>query len=177
MHRWLFIAISGLSLSCSVGTPSSSSGTPTESADTERSFTCAGGCETAPSLNDDELDRATFEHLLEAVAAQPIGDPSIELETLLFHSAQTKALIAAYGPGPLSASQASFLNDQLTRDQVRVEMRVLDAQGRSHATLSPEVIPLVDKQHLHLHTEGQLGELIAGGRVRRVGVNHLWSRW
>lgn len=140
-------------------------------------FECAGGCETAPPMVNDDLSQEEFLRLRDAVAQEPVGLASLSLETLLFHGEATAAYLDFLGPGPLRADQVDFLRQELRRTHVQVSFRVVDEEGFVHASLSPTEVPLGKKQHVHLHTEGALGDLEAGGTVRRVGLNHVWSRW
>jgi hypothetical protein len=55
-------------------------------------------------------------------------------------------------------------------------MRLVDGQGVERGTLSA-LVPLVEKQHLVFAGTGSLGHLETGGKVKRVGLDHLWSRW
>lgn len=140
-------------------------------------FECAGGCETAPSMVEDGLTQEVFFALLDAVAQEPLGMASLSLETLLFHGDTTAIYLDQLGTGPLSGEQADFLRRELQRTQAKVSFRVIDDEGVIHASLTPTVVPLGEKQHVHLHTEGALGDVEAGGTVRRVGLHHVWSRW
>ena len=37
--------------------------------------------------------------------------------------------------------------------------------------------PLKEKRHLSFDGPGSLGWLETGGKIKRVGLAHLWSRW
>jgi len=145
--------------------------------DQHGTYTCAGGCETAPSMVDGDLSQEQYQAYLEAVSEEPLGTASHALENLLFHADATRFYLETIGAGPLSPEQLAFLEDELARTQVEVSFRVIGEDGEVHAYLEPTTIPLGEKQHAHLHTEGDLGDLEAGGTVRRVGLNHVWSRW
>jgi hypothetical protein len=75
----------------------------------------------------------------------------------------------------LTPAHQAFLTRQLARNQATVEMRLIDDTGKIHAILAPQQIALSEKQHLVFQSE--LGHLLTAGQVRRVGLNHLWSRW
>lgn len=66
---------------------------------------------------------------------------------------------------------------ELSRDVVRVEMRLVDDAGNVRGELSHRMVPLSQKQHLTFAETGTLGAFLTAGRVKRVGLGHLWSRW
>ena len=136
-----------------------------------------GGCnavctvEQAPklSLTDGELA-----DLLLAWSREDMTAPSMALETLLFHGSSTLALLDGHDLPP---ERRRFLQHELSRNQVMLEMRLVDDSGTVRGTLKPTVVNLVEKQHLSFEGTGSLGGLITGGKVKRVGLNHVWSRW
>jgi len=137
---------------------------------------CGGGC-SAPTadeqrhLADDELAA-----LLDEVAEAPLAAPTLALETLLFHRSDTLAYLARNGSGTLESGKAAWLWNELERDEVTVEMRLIDEDGALRGHLEERVL-LVDKQHLRLADTGALGRLAINGKVKRVGVDHLWARF
>ncbi len=139
-----------------------------------------GGCASSCALDaspDAPMTRADFDHLLTTWAAEPVGEPTLALETLLFHGPETRSWLAGAGTGPLDEVHAAFLSNELQRDAVRVEMRLVDERGRERGTLVASNVGLADKNHLVFSGTGSLGHLETGGKVKRVGLGHLWSRW
>jgi hypothetical protein len=145
-------------------------GGPVEAAD------CVSGC-AAPT--PDETHPISIEEIdanLVAWAEQPIGDATLELETLLFHGRKVSSHLTVFGGGPLDAEHLSFLQRELARDHVEVHFRLVDAAGNIRGERR-ERVPLKDKQHLALNATGTLGHAEVAGKVKRVGLHHLWTRW
>ncbi len=135
---------------------------------------CDSGCEPGAShaLSDED-----FGLWLRSYAQDPPEAPDLALETLLFYGQHTREQLDRLGYGPLDAAHRATLDRELARDAVVVEMRLVDEGGAVRALLPPREIPLVEKQHLALEGSDSLGPIIAGGKVKRVGLAHLWTRW
>ncbi len=137
---------------------------------------CASSC-TMDAAPAPPLTRDEFEGLLETWSTQALDEPTLALETLLFHGPETRAWLHAVGTGPLDAAHAAFLDRELDRDTVVVEMKMLDDRGRERGHALASGVGLATKQHLTFTGTGSLGHLESGGKVKRVGLDHLWSRW
>jgi hypothetical protein len=137
--------------------------------------TCATGCaaaqDTLPALTAFEYAR-----LLELMRAEPLTGDNEALETLLFHGERTRELMEAHGTEELDEEQNAFLERELARDHVRLEVRLVTEDGRERAHLGPVRVPLGEKQHLHPENTTDLTPPEISGTVRRVGLNHLWTR-
>lgn len=138
---------------------------------------CASSCTGPDPANHDVLEAELIPGILEEWNSQPIGEPTIELETLLFYLADTRAFIEAQGTPGLDQAHADFLKAELARDTVSMEMRLLDEAGQVRGFLSAPSFPLWEKQHLTFTGTGSLGHLETGGKAKRVGLAHLWTRW
>jgi hypothetical protein len=125
----------------------------------------------------DVLDLADFDRLLASWQGEELASPSLALETLLFHGERTRALLATVPAEALSEERRVFLVAELDRDSVTVEMRIIDARGALRGVATAEDIPLRTGRRLAFEGTGDLGFLITGGKVKRVGLDHLWSRW
>ncbi len=139
----------------------------------------AGDCATdacSPG-GDDGLDLATFDRLIEDWNAEPMEAASLPLETLLFHGDRTRVFLATVPEEALSEERRAFLERELDRDSVTVEMRLVDADGKVRGEAGARDIPLVKGRRLAFEGTGDLGFLVTGGKVKRVGLEHLWSRW
>ncbi len=138
---------------------------------------CGGSCALpGPPAAGEGLGEREFLDLLAQWSAEPLGEPTLSLETLLFHGPDTAALLALH-PDQLSPEREVFLRDELARSTVRVAMRLVDEDGAIRGTLDSGDFPLKAKQHLAFADTGSLGWLETGGKVKRVGLGHLWSRW
>jgi len=138
------------------------------------------GCASSCSVEDPpgvELKKAEFLQLVGTWSKQPVGEATIELETLLFHFKRSKQLLHRLEPEVLDEEHRNFLEQELHRDQVSVEFRLVDESGELRGHVRAGEVPLKAKQHLVFADTGSLGRFEASGKVKRVGLNHLWSRW
>jgi hypothetical protein len=132
-------------------------------------------CSTSCAMGEPTVQTASQDAIaawLQTWSKEPVDAPSDALDALLFFADDTAAAL----PSPmLTPAHQAFLTRQLARNQATVEMRLIDDTGKIHAILAPQQIALSEKQHLVFQSE--LGHLLTAGQVRRVGLNHLWSRW
>jgi hypothetical protein len=138
------------------------------------------GCSKAAcSLGDaggHGLSEAEFVDLLDQWATEPLGESTLALDTLLFDASRSQQLLAVHG-GRLPEARQAWLEQELARSEVAIEMRLVDEHGSVRGTLASEHFSLREKQHLVFEDVGSLGWLETGGKVKRVGLAHLWSRW
>lgn len=135
---------------------------------------CAAGCSAAgpPAA---ELGPAEIATCLEEIASQPLGEASLELETLLFHARQVVPYLHAKGLGPLRSEQTMFLKRELARTHAHIQIRVVDAAGKQRMTFDRRV-PIGVKQHLHPGEAQGFAPPEISFTIQRVGLHHLWSR-
>ncbi len=135
---------------------------------------CATGCSVAEPAKS-ELGATEISACLEKIAVQPLGKASLELETLLFHAPKVIPYLSNNGQGPLKSDQARFLKTELARTHARVQLRVVDADGKQRMTFDRQV-PIGEKQHLHPKAADGFTPPEISFTIQRVGLNHLWSR-
>ena len=136
-----------------------------------------GGCTNGCSLSKHDLptlEASEFRDLLAAYAAGPLDETNAALETLLFHGDATVALLETRPPA-LPEEHARFLARELARRHARIELRVIDVDGRELVRLDPTTVTLGVKAHVH-PTRSSLPPLEFSGTVKRVGLYHLWTR-
>ncbi len=146
-------------------------------ADAGSGINCASSCTGPDPANHDVLEAELIPGIFEEWNSQAIGEPTIELETLLFYLADTRAFIAEKGTPGLDEAHAAYLQAELARDTVSMEMRLINDEGEVTGFLSAPSFPLWEKQHLTFTGTGTLGHLETGGKAKRVGLAHLWTRW
>jgi len=137
---------------------------------------CGTGCSgpTADELHHlSDTDIATF---LVEVDAAPIASPTLALESLLFYGADTRGYLSRNDTSAFDAAKIAWLRAELERDEVTVTMRLVDDEGEVRGSLEQRV-PMAEKQHLKMDDTGTLGRLAINGKVKRVGVDHLWARF
>lgn len=134
------------------------------------------GCGTVDS-RDPDYTSEVFEGLLAAWQNDPIGESTEALDTLLFHTWESAEYVELLGTDSLDAEHATFLKQELAKSVVDVEMRLVDEHGALRGHMTSEGVPLKEKQHLVFADTGSLKRFEASGKVKRVGLHHLWSRW
>ncbi len=135
------------------------------------------GCETScarPEHGVDRLTEAEFGRLLDAWQDGPMAEPTLALESLLFYGEQTRDYLAGV---PLRADRRAFLLLELAKSRASIEMRLVDDDGAVRGTLTDHELVLGQGRHVAMHGDGGLGEIEVSGRVKRVGLKHVWSRW
>ena len=142
-------------------------------------FAGGGGCAETCSLRDapEQQSESEFRSTLSDWLSQEEQAASLPLETLLYYSGSTLHFLASLEELSLSADRRRFLKNELARTKVTMEMRLVADSGDVRGTVLAADVPLGEKQHLRFQATGSLGHLESGGRVRRVGLNHIWSRW
>jgi len=136
----------------------------------------SGGCNSACSITERHISEEDWLAAFDKWTSQPIGEATIELETLLFYVRETRSWLAVHGSS-LTEEQRAFLEHELSRDQIDIQMRIIDEYGQMRGTLQSVPIFLKEKQHIPFQGTGSLGMLETSGKVKRVGLKHLWSRW
>ena len=135
---------------------------------------CAAGCSVAePAVA--KLGAGEIAHCLGKMADQPVGEASLELETLLFHAGQVIPYLQASGPGPLKSQQSRFLKRELARSHAHLRLRVIDAEGKERMSFDRRV-PIGVKQHLHPEAADGFAPPEISFTIHRVGLHHLWTR-
>jgi hypothetical protein len=134
---------------------------------------CTTSC-ARPEPGGDELTEAEFGALLAGWLAEPIDAPTLPLETLLFHGERTRGRLAG---AVMSPERRAFLNAELDRNRAAVEMRLVDDAGVVRGVFTDSGLVLGEGCHGLMTGTGSLGAVQVSGRVKRVGLDHLWSRW
>ena len=135
---------------------------------------CAAGCAVAEPAKP-ALSAAEISACLKKIAGQKLGEPSLELETLLFHAQNVISYVNDHGQGALSSDQSRFLKSELARTHARIQLRVVDADGKQRMNFD-RMVPIGEKQHLHAKAADGFAPPELGFTVQRVGLNHLWTR-
>ena len=155
------------------------------STDTDREVTDAivvggerssGGCAASCALEESSINQEEWLQALDKWATQEVGVSTKALDTLLFYATDTKNWLPVYG-GDLDDEHYFFLFAEIQRNLVDIEMRLVDENGVIRGLLESNPFHLKKKQHISFSSTGSLGWLETGGKVKRVGLGHLWSRW
>ena len=136
-------------------------------------------CISTCSVQDDhyvEIPQNEWLAHLETWSKEPVGEPTLALETLLFYAEQSLSLLPTH-EDKLDDFHVDFLYKELHRNQVHIEMRIIDENNLVRAKMESGDFTLRQKQHLPFKQTKTLGWLETAGKVKRVGLSHLWSRW
>ena len=135
---------------------------------------CASGCALSNHPTA-ELSRTKFRRLLAQFANDPMDETSTALETLLYFGRQSQTFLEDEGAGLLDNTREQFLRRQLARTHVLLSFRVIDEHGTVRTEMKRRRIPL-DRRHVFEMDVRNLPPLVASGTVKRVGLDHLWTR-
>ena len=135
---------------------------------------CASGCALSRHPTP-ELEVSRFHRLVESYQVEPMTEESAALEELLFFGPQTQRLLELES-FQLDEERLSFLKQELARDEVSIEFRLIDQDDKVRVSLPPTVVPF-DRRYVFepvLTDDFQPPE--ASGTVKRVGLRHIWQR-
>lgn len=142
---------------------------------------CASGCSLSRHPTEN-LSRVEFEQLLTTYANGPLSSDNRALESLLYYGTQTKQLlfdkersIEAKLTAALSDRYLNFLDEQLAFTHAEISIRIRDDAREDWSWLEPTIVPL-DRRHVFTMTTERLQPLEMSGTVKRVGLQHLWTR-
>lgn len=136
---------------------------------------CASGCSLSRHPTD-KLTKRRFMQLLKQCASAELNADNIAFETLLYFGRQTTSMISSYGTPCLSHEESSILLHELSRQHVRVSIRVVDQRGQQRSWVDEVRVPL-DRRHVfEMKTNRLPPPLVTSGTVKRVGQDHLWTR-
>ena len=135
---------------------------------------CASGC-AASRHPTETLTREQFFALRQEMTCGPLDETNRALETLLYYGRQSRDLLSREGFGPLGPLQGEFLWAELARTHARISLRIVDESGQVRSKMHKTIVPL-DRRHEFEMESHNLQPLITSGTVKRVGLDHLWTR-
>jgi hypothetical protein len=178
MGKWLGI-VALIILSFLVGASPSpnlvTTPTPPSPAPDLDAKSCGPGCASANDAPG-QLSKDEIEGLLLRFGTEPMARGSVALETLLFSHRQVEPLLKARKALPLDAERETFLRTELAKSHAWLDMRVVDTHGVERVRLGALRVELGVKQHVAPRRLVGLQPLEVSGTVRRVGLDHLWTR-
>ena len=135
---------------------------------------CASGCAasrhpTAPLSAD-----AFRQLLLDYQQIAPTGDNEA-LEKILFHGRQSRNHWKIQRAASIDPLWRMVLDEELQKTHVLISLRILDESGRVRSGMSHIRVPL-DRRHVFEMEREGLQPLVTSGTVKRVGLDHLWTR-
>ncbi len=135
---------------------------------------CASGC-AASRHPTKTLTKPEFLRFIEAVSKRPLDADNKAYESLLYYGRQSLRMLNQHGVGRLAPLVEAQLRGELERTHVFISLRVIDEHGEIRTWLEPTRVPL-DRRHEFTMETNRLPQLITSGTVKRVGLDHLWTR-
>jgi hypothetical protein len=135
---------------------------------------CASGCAasrhpTAPLTAD------AFRQLLVAYQQSAPTANNVPLEKILFYGRQSRQHWLIQQVTSIDPLWRMVLDEELGKTHVLISLRILDESGDVRSALTNIRVPL-DRRHVFtMHASG-LQPLVTSGTVKRVGLDHLWTR-
>ncbi|MHC5114078.1 MAG: hypothetical protein ACYTGP_06585 [Planctomycetota bacterium] len=137
--------------------------------------TCGAGCSADVHVTP-ALSRARYETLLAEMVRGPMSRDNAALEELLFYGADVRRWLADAPPERLAPDWRELLERESARRFAVIDMRFVNREGIERIRLEPTRVPLGIKQHVHPTHRLDLPPLELSGTVKRVGLDHLWTR-
>ena len=135
---------------------------------------CASGC-AASRHPTGQLTAAAFHRLLTAYQQTAPTGENEALEKLLFYGRQSQLHWQRAKHNAIDPLWRTILDAELNKTHVRISLRILDEAGRVRSRINGIRVPL-DRRHVfEMENEG-LQPLVTSGTVKRVGLDHLWTR-
>ena len=135
---------------------------------------CASGCAVSRHPSG-RLTPKAFTTLLKAYQQAPPTAENVALEEILFYSRQSREYWQCLRGACHDPLWQRVLDDELKKTHVLVSLRVLDEAGVIRSKLTNVRVPL-DRRHVFQMQNEELQPLVTSGTVKRVGLDHLWTR-
>ena len=135
---------------------------------------CDTGCASHGKLKSPA--RAQWMQTLRQFSNEPLQSGSPALETLLFHGSLSRKHLAALSQVPLPSKHEAFLRKELRQTHAWVSVRIRTGRKSIAAWTKPEKVEIGHHFHLVASRTHKIQIPAFGGRVERVGLNHLWVR-
>lgn len=141
---------------------------------------CASGCALSRHPTN-QLTEDEFSRLVDEYRKGPMSSDNSALESLLYYGPQSiKFLESIDRRNVLFHDKAlnphlAFLKQQLKLTHAKISIRVIDDEESVRTWLEPTIVPL-DRRHVFEMQTDELQPLVTSGTVKRVGLNHLWTR-
>ena len=135
---------------------------------------CASGCAVSRHPSG-RLTPTTFTALLDTYQQSLPTEENAALEEILFYSRQSREYWQRHRDACPDPLWQRVLDDELKKTHVLVSLRVLDETGAIRSKLMNVRVPL-DRRHVFQMQNEGLQPLVTSGTVKRVGLNHLWTR-
>ncbi|MEC7696382.1 MAG: hypothetical protein VYA11_04725 [Planctomycetota bacterium] len=135
---------------------------------------CASGCAVSRHPSG-RLTSTTFATLLNAYQQSPPTGENGALEEILFYSRQSREYWQRHRDACPDPLWQRVLDEELKKTHVLVSLRVLDESGVIRSKLTNVRVPL-DRRHVFQMQSDGLPPLTTSGTVKRVGLDHLWTR-
>lgn len=135
---------------------------------------CASGC-AASRHPTEQLTLPRFRELMFAASRKPLDANNQAFETLLYFGRQTRQFISQHGYVYLDDEQSWQLRAELLKSHAIVSIRVIDETEEVRSWIHDIRVPL-DRRHVFDMETQRLQPLVTSGTVKRVGLDHLWTR-
>lgn len=137
---------------------------------------CETGCGSGSAVKMDVSDEA-LRGFLHRYAKEPMKSGSKGLESLLFYGEKTEDFLRREAPTELDAKRLAFLRRELARKHVWLQIRIVDRKGKLRVVVKPKLVHITHHFHLHADKIDRIQAPSFGGKVKRVGLHHIWVRF
>ncbi|MCF6229057.1 MAG: hypothetical protein L3J82_10470 [Planctomycetes bacterium] len=119
------------------------------------------------------LPKSEFQTLINDFSSAPIGQ-NAAIDALCYYGPQTESWLASERPD-MPPAHAAFLSTELSRKQVRLQVRVIDVNGVERVTFD-SFVDIDQRGHHQAQAVGLTAPEVAG-TIKRTGLHHIWARF
>ena len=135
---------------------------------------CASGC-AASRHPTTRLTAEAFDALLTEYQHSAPTAENEALEKILFYSRQSRKHWQQQRFACRNPLWQTVLDEELKKTHVLISLRVVDESGAIRSAMTDVRVPL-DRRHVFEMESDGLQPLVTSGTVKRVGLDHLWTR-
>ena len=137
---------------------------------------CDTGCGAVKPSTIPKLTRQMYDTYMAKYAKEALVAGSPGLEGLLFYGYKTRKWLEKTPPKRLSAERLAFLKQELSRDHVRIGLRIVNKKGENRVYIAPKRVPIHGHYTLYADKHPGIPQPSFGGKLKRVGLYHIWVR-
>lgn len=134
---------------------------------------CASGCEVSHHPTP-RLAKSRFVELVDRYRNSPPKESTPCLDELIYFGSQTALMLKSTEHG-LGEEHRGFLQAELSKQDLVIELRIVDEAGKLRVYLPPTSVPQHVRQEFAMDVH-DFQHAITSGTVKRVGLNHVWQR-
>jgi hypothetical protein len=175
---FLSLALAGYGFSDRIADPKTDNGHSTEWAPEEdddpktcKTSGCTVGDDSSKNLSNEDIQDLLFK-----LSQENFDEESNTLDTLLFHNKSFSSYIKKNGSTEAGIVWATLLEEAAQKNSFKIFIKVTKQNGEI-AFQNEEEVEIAGKFKLEHKDLAGKKPLVFEGRSKRVGLNHIWTRF